>query len=288
MEADRRSFDGIEGVAQPEGTGVPKQRPQDGGAVPVRRLSCDGMWAVCAMADGQRTSTAASRLLFSAGTGLRHAPPGRFAALLALAAAALLAAAPPLSPEARAQEAAMVAIADEEGGGPPAPRLVAVTRVDAPVTWFPDLPTHAGSGAAIGQRHRVSADAATSRTPDWTVRPVIASGEVDGGSGDRVTCLTGGIAQPLEAGGVNAAGTGEMASGTTPARERDGVDTALATLRPYLRAHLSRRTVVWAPTGAGTGALMLPGTGGGGIHKDVDTHVSAIEREPEPHATVRW
>ena len=288
MEADRRSLDGIEGVAQPEGTDVPEQRPQDGGAVPVRRLGCDGMWAVCAMAAGQRTSTAASRLLFSAGTGLRHAPPGRFAALLALTAAALLAATPALFPEARAQEAGMVTVADEEGSGSPAPRLVAVRRADAPVMWFPDLPTHSGSGGATGQRHQVSAEAATSRSPNWTDRPVIAPGEVDDGCSDMVMCLASGIAQPLEADGVNANGAGEVASGTTPTRERDGVDTALATLRPYLRAHLSKRTAVWALAGAGAGALMLPGTGGGGIHKDIDIHVSAIDREPGPHAAVRW
>ena len=112
MEADKTSFERIEGTAQANEPGLVKQTSPDPGNAAIWKFSCDGIWAVSARSSDLRSgSSPAESLQFSVGTGRRRIPGGKLgASMTALATATLLVVLPPLPPEARAQESTTVTI----------------------------------------------------------------------------------------------------------------------------------------------------------------------------------
>ena len=128
MEADKTSFERIEGTAQANEPGLVKQTSPDPGNAAIWKFSCDGIWAVSARSSDLRSgSSPAESLQFSVGTGRRRSPGGKLGvSMVAVATAALLIVFPPLTPEARTQRATEVTMAAARGAAMPAGNVIGI------------------------------------------------------------------------------------------------------------------------------------------------------------------
>ena len=128
MEADKTSFERIEGTTQANESGLVKQTSPDSGNAAIWKFSCDGIWAVSARSSDLRSgSSPAESLQFSVGTGRRRIPGGKLGvSMVAVATAALLIVFPPLTPEARTQRATEVTMAAARGAATPAGNVIGI------------------------------------------------------------------------------------------------------------------------------------------------------------------